>query len=314
MANLIKIKQSISSVRNTQQITKAMEAVSAVKMRKSQQIALGSRPYSVEVFQLLQNLKFTEINEHWLFQEISSPNTGLLLVTSDKSLCGGYNSNVLKKAENFLKDKDAEKIQAIAVGKKAINFCQRRNLNLTAKFTDFGDFTEVQETSPLAKIIMNNFQKGEYQELWVSYTNFVSTMVQEAVIRKILPIDLNFIQEIIKGILPKTGKYSQPESVDSENNSIDEKFSDKLNHNYLFEPSSSEILDSLIPVLFQTAIHHIILESNASEHSARRVAMKNASDNAEKFLKELTLTYNKARQAAITTEITEIISGKEAMS
>lgn len=315
MATLRDIKRKIKATTNMQQITRAMEAVSASKMRKSQMVALAARPYSVKALEMLGNLEETT-KEHWLFLENESSATAILVVTSDKGLCAGYNSAVLKKVEELARARllPHGKVDIIAVGKKAIKYLKRRKYEISAEFIDFGDYIEVEETSPVARLIMDRFKKGKYCEVWVAYTNFTSTLKQESVVRRILPIDLNFIKEIIEGIVPEYGKFAAHSTGSGSTRSSDTSSRKaEYGYEYKLEPSPKEIFRTLIPSLFEVAIHHIILESNASEHSARMVAMRNASENASEILDELTLFYNKVRQAGITKELLEVVAGKEAL-
>ncbi len=302
MAALRDIKRRLRATKNMQQITHAMEAVSASKMRRSQGVARAARLYSIKALEILGNIGETIGRHHPLFRENPTEKIGLLLVTSDKGLCGGYNANVLKLALRFLGDK--RDTETVVVGKKAVRFLERRNIAITGRFSDFGDYIEVEETSPVARLLLDRYQKGTYKEVWVAYTNFVSTLKQRAVLRRILPIDVTCIREVIDGALPKEGKYSELRKEWTEG---------RVAREYLFEPNREELFLSLLPSLFEVAIHHIILESNASEHSARMVAMKNASENAGEIIQELNLAYNKARQAGITKELLEIVAGKEAL-
>lgn len=295
------IKRRIKTTGNMRQITKAMEAVSASKMRKSQLAALGARLYSVKALEILANLGNVARN-HWFFSENKSDKIGILLVTSDKGLCGGYNAAVLKKADNLIKSHPRD-FEFIAVGKKATSYLKRRNYNVNGEFISFGDYAKPEETSPVARLISDRYKKGKYKEVWTIYTNFISTLKQEAALRKILPVDINFVKEIIEGVIPRYGKFSEKRKNEP----------GFFIYEYVLEPSPDEIFNTLIPSLFEIMIHHIILESNASEHSARMVAMRNASQNASDILKELALSYNKARQSEITKELLEVIAGKEAL-
>lgn len=295
------IKRRLKTTGNMRQITKAMEAVSASKMRKSQLKALGARLYSIKALEILANLGGTA-KEHWLFKENKSDKIGLLMIASDKGLCGGFNSAIFKKADNFVKS-HFQDFEFITVGKKAANYRKRKNYNVNGEFVGFGDYAMPEETSPVARLISDRYKKGRYREVWAVYTNFISTLKQEAVLRKILPVDTNFIKEIIEGVIPRHGKFSEQRK---------KEVSFPI-YEYILEPSPDEILNTLLPALFEIMIHHIILESNASEHSSRMVAMRNASQNASDILKELTLSYNKARQAEITEELLEVVSGKEAL-
>lgn len=303
MATLRDIKRRLRSTANMQQITRAMEAVSASKMRKSQMVALSARSYSIKALELLGNLKVVS-RDHWLFREHQSDAIGLLVVTSDKGLCGGYNSAVLKKVESLIDSRFRnDTVELIIVGKKAITYLKKRGYVISAEFTDFGDYIEVEQTSPVARLISDRFRKGRYHEVWAVYTNFLTTLKQEAVARRILPIELSLIREIVEGIVPEYGRFSEER----------QKQLGRFTFEYILEPNPQEIFDTLLPALFEVAVHHIILESNASEHSARMVAMRNASENASEILQTLNLSYNKLRQANITKELLEVIAGREAL-
>lgn len=308
------LKKRIKIVNNTGQITRAMAAVSANKMKKSQNAALNSRPYCIKALNLLAAIIETlkERNIHKFLdnqggEQVKTNNhfsgkTGFLIISSDKGLCGSFNSNVFKKTKEYIAgpDIDAQKIDFFAVGRKAAEFLKRQNLRQIFSLAKLGDITEIEKMESLFEFIFQNYRN--YSKIICVYTNFISTLRQEAVVREIFPINRQNIDEIIAGILPK-------KKIKSENNALMEKF----NYEYLFEPSPKEILEKLVPALIRVQIYHLILESNASEHSARMMAMQNASDNAGELLKTLTLEFNKARQAAITNELLEVISGAEAM-
>ncbi|MDO8559090.1 MAG: ATP synthase F1 subunit gamma [bacterium] len=299
-------KIKIRSINNTKQITKAMEMVSASKMRRSQQVALGSRFYCEKALQILGNLsEHTDYNLHPLLKRRPVNKVGLLVIASDKGLCGGLNANVLKKAQKFLEalpvGRQGERADVIAVGKRARDFFLWRKINIAESFIGFGDSIKIEEMLPIADSLIKWYQEQKYDSVTAVYTKFFSTLKQEAVVRQILPINIESIKEIVAGILPERGRYS------------DLKQSRHHNYEYLYEPSSESVLNNLLPDLFRIQIYHMILESNASEHSARMVAMRNASDSAQKLIEELTLYFNKARQSAITKEISEITAGAEAL-
>ncbi len=296
------IKQRIKSVKNTSQITKAMEVVSATKMRKAQGFALAARPYAVASLEILKNLLGRTPAENLppLLQKRDVKKTALLVITSDKGLAGAFNANVLRKAELRLKQ---QPFALITVGKKARDYFERRNIPVAKSFWGFGDYSTLGETQSVAETVLEGFQRGEFDEVEVIYTNFRTTLLQEAVAKKILPASAASIREAVVSILPEYGKFS---SLPAE-----QKIPDIYSYEYKFEPSPAEILTALVPQLLRMHIHQLILESNASEHSARMVAMKNASDNARELMSELTLVFNKARQAGITRELTEITAGKE---
>lgn len=285
------LKRKIKSVGNTEQITRAMEMVAAARMRRSQLIALGSRPFCQKALELLGNL-----SRYMPQANSKNGKTALLVVTSDKGLCGGFNANVLKKSQ--VKDADI-----IAVGKKGRDFFLNRGYRLIGEFSGIGDVVKLEEVYPIADLLIDLYNKAKYSFVMASYTNFFSTLRQEAVLRQILPVNLETVKEIIANIVPEKGRYAELRQGK-------ESKSDYLyDYEYKFEPSAEEVLDRLLHHLVQLEIYHIILESNASEHSARMVAMRNASENAENLIKDLTLNLNKFRQSAITQELLEISSG-----
>ena len=224
---------------------------------------------------------------------------GLVIVTSDKGLAGSVNSAVLKRAlQIFTENKD---IDVIAIGRKAVEFARREKKDLIGEYTNVADEITLTDVYDMSQKVMDSFGKGTYSDVAVLYQNFLSTFEQEPTKRTILPIDPSEISYIMKGIKPKTGKWS----VDSSDQDV------KIT--YEIEPSAEEVLDTLIPQLVQIMLYHALLESKASEHSARMVAMKNATDKSKEVAKALTLVYNKERQASITAEVAEITGGMEAM-
>lgn len=302
MASTKAIKQRIKSVKNTAQITKAMEVVSATKMRKAQGFALSARPYAVASLEMLKNLLARTPVLPPLLQKREVKKSALLVVTSDKGLAGAFNANVLRKAEARAQQ---PAVTLITVGKKARDYFERRKAPVLKNFWGFGDYSTLPETLPVADMIINGFLAGDFDEVEAVYTNFRTTLRQEAAIKKILPVTEDGIREAVISILPEYGKYAALEGQP--------RIRDIYSYEYKFEPSPAEILTALVPQLIRLHVHHLILESNASEHSARMVAMKNASDNAQELISDLTLVYNKARQTGITGELTEITAGREAL-
>ena len=300
-------KVKIKSINNTKQITKAMEMVSASKMRKSQQVALNSRAYCEKALELLGDLsEHTDYNLHPLLEKRSVNKAALLVIASDKGLCGGLNSSVLRKAQKFLGDREAD---IIAVGKKGRVFFNWRKFNVAAEFVGFGDIIKIEETLPIADSLIKWYQEQKYDLIVAVYTRFLSTLKQEAVLRQIMPINLEAIKEIVAGIVPEHGRYAE---LKSEKKAAEIR--PRYNYEYLYEPSPDLVLSELLHNLLHIQIYHMILESNASEHSARMVAMRNATDSAQKLIEELTLHFNKVRQSAITKEISEITAGAEALA
>ena len=303
------IKRRMRSIGNTQQITRAMEAVSATKMRRSQEFALAARPYAESALRLLGNIGQKTVRKiHPLLERRRGKDICLIVITSDKGLCGGYNSGVLRKAQEYLdKNSESKNIDIITVGKKSRDYFKFRGYEIAEEFIGFGDFVKLEETMPIAERILFDWQEKKYSKIVCAFTNFVSTLRQEAVIRQVLPITKKGIKELVKGIVPEKGRYAGEKEK-----KVDSQFS-TFNYRYIYEPSREKVLNKLLPLLVEIQVHYMILEANASEHSARMVAMKNASENAEEILEELNLFYNKARQAAITREITEVTAGREAL-
>lgn len=304
------IKQRIKSTKSTAQITKAMEVVSATKMRKSQEFALRARPYAVASLEMLQNLLSRTPELPLLLQTRPVQKSLLLMVTSDKGLAGAFNANILKRAEQWVAAKKLSGTphMLITVGKKAKEYFERRKEPIIKSFFGFGDFSTLTDTQPVANMILEGFLASVWDEVEVIFTNFRTTLLQEAALKKILPITEQGIVDAVRSITPERGKFAnQHESASSVS------AHPRYQYEYKFEPSSAEILEVLVPQLIRMHVHHVILESNASEHSARMVAMKNASDNARELITDLTLVYNKARQAGITRELTEITAGREAL-
>jgi F-type H+-transporting ATPase subunit gamma len=231
----------------------------------------------------------------------------LLVVTADKGLAGAFNANVLRQAENWIdaKRKENKEFTLLTVGKKAKDYFERRNIAIQDSFVKFGDYAHLDETLPVANAIIEGFVLGAWDEVQVVYTHFRTTLKQETALKSILPVTVQGIRDIVESIVPERGRYAQLQK--------EKKEGAAYAYEYKFEPSPEEILNALIPQLLRMHIHHMILESNASEHSARMVAMKSASDNAKEFIGELTLEFNKSRQAGITRELTEITAGREAL-
>lgn len=300
---LKQVKNKIVSTLKTGKVTKAMESVSAVKMRKSQEKALEGRPYVHATLKILARLARSQDGlRHPLAQSRSADKRLLIIVTSDKGLAGSVNSAVLKRVEEALETADTSTYEAICIGRKAVEFANRNNLPVIHEYTNVSDNVVLDDVYDITAVALERFAAGEYNHVHVIYQNFLSTFEQLPTKRQVLPLDPAEIEYIMEGIAPKAGKYSEanPETPD--------KLVD-----YTVEPSAEAVLDTLIPQLVQIMIYHALIESKACEHSARMVAMKNATDKSKEVAKALTLVYNKERQAAITAEVSEITGGIEAM-
>lgn len=313
MATIRTIRLRIKGTKNIKQITRAMEAVSAVKMRKSQGVALTARPYATAALQLLKSVQSGAPEGSAVFSPLLEKrevkNVLLLVITSDKGLAGSFNANVLKKAEIFIKSAKGE-VRIATVGKKAGDYFTRRGRTPVVALTGYGDYAEISEVQPIFDAVSEAFTGKRSDEIYVIYTNFLSAMKQEVVIRKLLPFSEEGLEEMVKGIVPEKGRFAENANI-----RIDESANTpNRNSEYLFEPSPGEILESILPALLKIEIYHAILEANASEHSSRMVAMRSATDNATELIKAYTVTMNKARQSAINKELAEITGGSEALA
>jgi F-type H+-transporting ATPase subunit gamma len=285
------IRRRIKSVKNTAQITKAMQMVAASKMRKAQQAALSGRPYANLMNKVLGALVAESRDFSHPFLEVrENPVRGVILVGTDKGLCGSLNSNLMREAAKF-----GPETIFIAVGRKASQFLARTKRKLAAEFT-YKDAPLFSEARAISKFAQDLFLKGEVGQIDILYTQFISTLNQKPDARQLLPVAE--IRQVTAGIGVKPEVPIPAVSGAGE---------------FLFEPSQEQVLAALLPHAGNFQVYQILLEAKASEHSSRMVAMKNATDNAKQFIKDLTLEYNKLRQANITKELLEISSAAMAM-
>jgi F-type H+-transporting ATPase subunit gamma len=312
------IKKRVKSVNNINKITKAMEMVAATKMRKSQEIALASRPYAFAALDFLATVSNLDRKLPELFEKRDVKKVLFVLISSDKGLAGAFNSSVFRKFELHMKvgpkgrpeDYAHEEKLYAAVGEKAFNYLTKKGFKVLQKFTNVGDYTTTEQIHPLVDFLVDGYIGKKWDRVIVVSTHFRSALKQETHVRRILPIDFDHIAETIKEIIPERGKFADL-IKEHQMNFIPVK--NKLKE-YLIEPSPDKVLEKLAKHLFFVQVYHLILEANASEHSARRMAMKTASDNASDLGEKLNLQYNKSRQSKITTEISEISAGAEALN
>lgn len=285
MANLRDIRRRIKSVKNTAQITKAMQMVAAAKMRKAQQAALAGHPYAEVLNRVLVSLRdLVSETAHPLLESRPVKKSLVLLVTSDKGLCGALNTNVLREAATL----DVNGTEFVASGKKGASFLARTGRNMIADFS-LPDSPSFLQTKAISKFCLEKFLSGEVDKVSVLYPKFVNTLTQKPVLVPLLPIS----KEVAAG------------------HDHDDK---AAGAQFLFEPDSDEVLNAVLPYYFHFTVFQMILDARASEQSARMVAMKSATDNAKGLVKDLTLEYNKARQASITTELLEITTAQMALA
>ena len=296
------ILRRLRSVRNTKKITRAMELVSSAKMRKVAQAVLASRPYTDHAWTMLINLaQRTDPSKHPLLQTRPTLKTiGLVVITSNRGLVGALNSNLLaaaaKYADQIQKTTGAE-VKAILLGTKGRPITTQFGHTAAAEFTKQEIMTNVADLRPVSKMVMDDFLNGTYDQVAVAYMDYVSTLVQKPVVKAILPLS----QETFKaGIdeLAAANKTTPTASVESD---------------YLFEPNADVVLEAILPRLVEMQLYRAVLESNASEQAARMMAMRNATDAASDLIDDLTLSYNQARQAAITQDLAEISAGRAAL-
>lgn len=303
MAGLKNIKSKIVSVKKTSTVTRAMQAVSAVKMRKAQERTISARPYAAAAFQILRGMSGSvEASNHPLTREGRPGKIAILMITSDKGLAGSFNSAVIKKVENFLKGRSFQKEELVflCLGKRGYEFALTRGYEVAYQQTNISDDIDLNRFHDITEQVLSEYMRGGISQVYAAYTNFKSIFEQRPEMHKILPLSEAIVKHIVEDMEFALGKYGQKLHVAAA-------------PTYTIEPDASEVINELLPLLVNAAIYHKLLESKASEHSARMVAMKSATDNANEKAKQYTRLYNKLRQAAITREISEITSGIEAM-
>ncbi|NGP76796.1 ATP synthase F1 subunit gamma [Balneolaceae bacterium YR4-1] len=293
MANLRDIRNRIESVKNTQQITKAMKMVAAAKLRKAQDRIIETRPYSYKMKEVVARLaRNADENDILLRQPEKTEKVVMIVVGSDRGLCGGFNNNLFKEVEQRIKDDFSEyrandNLLLITLGSKATKHFKKRKYNIVDSYPGFFDELVYSNASEIMKEIINQFKFGEYDSVFLAYNEFKSVIAQNRIVENVLPIE--------------------PESLLGDEEEADQ------NIDYIYEPDVDAILGELLPLHLNMQLWKAILESNAAEQGARMTAMDNATENAKELQNDLKLEYNRARQSAITTEISEIISGAQAL-
>jgi F-type H+-transporting ATPase subunit gamma len=289
MAGSREIRNKIKSVQNTRKITKAMEMVAASKMRKAQDRMRHARPFGDKLRNIAAHLAHAnpEYRHPFLVKRETVKAAGLVLITTDKGLCGGLNTNVLRMVTNKLRElgNSGTQVQITAIGNKGLGFMQRINARVVSQLVQLGDTPHLEKLIGPLKVQLDAYAAGEIDVLYLAYNRFINTMKQEPVIEQLLPLDPSRLEETTR----------------------------EFSWDYLYEPDAQTVLDELLVRYVEALIYQAVAENMASEQSARMVAMKSASDNAKKVIGDLQLTYNKARQAAITKELSEIVGGAAAV-
>lgn len=299
MPSIREIRRHVRSVRNIAKVTRAMQMVAASKMRRAQERVLATRPYAQKAWELLTHLAGlgvrTEQEKHPLLAVRPVQAIGLVVITSDKGLCGGYNHNLLRVVAEFLQAQE-KPVKVIIVGRKGRDFLLRIRVNLVAEFTGVPALPTLLDVLPIARTVLDDYLAGVYDEVLLACTDFVNTLVQRPVLRRLLPLQ----------VAERPEEQAVSEHVGGRPTvRIPE---------YIYEPNPQAVLAEIVPRFTELQIYQAILESIASEHSARLVAMRNATDNANDLLDQLTLSFNRARQTAITKEILDIVGGAEALA
>ncbi len=280
MPGMRDITRRIKSVKNIQQITKAMKMMSAAQLRKAQERVIAARPFAKETSEVLSRLVGVASDlSHPLLAKREPKNIGYVVITADRGFCGGYNANILRKSAGEIKQ--LENVSLITVGRKSRDFFRRSGKNIVAEFTGLGEDIQFGVAKKIAQKVMDYYIAEEFDEVYLVYTEFVSALTQNPTTIKLLPV----------------------EPPAEEGASVD----------YIYEPSAESILSVLLPKYVETTVFRALLESKASELGARMTAMGSATDNAKELIAKLTLSYNRARQAAITREISEIVGGAAAL-
>lgn len=285
VASAREIQRRIRSVTNMSQVTRAMQMVAASKMRKAQQRVLASRPYSERLEAVISDLASLKLDPDYLaafplLQPREVKNAALILITPDKGLKGALNSNLARRASQFILSETTVPVEVIAAGKKGRDFMVRTQQNMVASFDGLGDNVSLDDVRPIAEIALNDFYEGKVDAVYILFAEYVNTITQRPEVRQILPI-------------------ARPEEAGT--------YTD-----YIFEPSPEAVLSELLPRYIEVQLYQAILEAAASEHSAQMVAMRNASENAKELASDLRISLNKARQAQITNEVSEIAAGANA--
>jgi F-type H+-transporting ATPase subunit gamma len=294
MANLRDIRNRIESVKNTKQITKAMKMVAAAKLRRAQDRIIETRPYASKMQQIVGRLVKSASDEHVLLRKPDSTKKVLfVIISSDRGLCGGFNSNLFKVVEKKIEDEYSQfkkdgTLSLICLGRKSVTHFGSRNYEIKAEYPNFFDDIQFAKANGIMGDLISEFISGEFDEIHLAYNEFKTVIAQNRVVEPLLPIN--------------------PDSLISE-----EDVGSEENKEYIFEPGIDEILEKLLPSHLNLQLWKAILESNAAEQGARMTAMDSATENANELQQDLELEYNRARQTAITTEISEIISGAQAL-
>ncbi len=317
MPNLHDIERRIKSVSSTKQITRTMEMVAAAKIRRATERALAATPYSVSMVEILANVaeRVGGSENDLLKKHDEVKNVLVVVIVSDRGLAGGFNSNVLRSAERLMKEKQAAgaQVQVVACGKKAIGYFGYRKIKPVLEFKDLSADPTSEEAAAIAKYAIASYVDGSIDEVIVVFNHAKNAAEQVMRQKQELPLDADVLfGEIAEAVVMPSGDH--PDEMTEESQKLQlTRSADQLSGDVVFEPSAASVLDTLLPAYVRTTVFHALLDSAAAEQGARRTAMKSATDNANEMVDSLTRLYNRVRQGAITTEISEIVGGAAAL-
>ncbi len=303
------IRRKMKAVKSTRQVTKAMELVAASKMRKAVQHAQSLRRYALHAWEILLSLGRSHTEGHSFLKERSVGNTLAIVFTSDRGLCGSLNAQLLRALQQYIAGLSElstfKNIEFITVGRKGHQMLTRQEKTVIATFPALSNNPTLKDVLPIARLAIDSFRAGTYDHVVLVYTDFISPLVQQAAVKVLLPFSKSDVSEMIDAVVQRKRLTKEEEEL---TNARSETVVE-----YKLEPSAEDVLDSILPQLIEAQMFQAVLESVASEHSARMLAMRNATDNASDILDDLTLTYNQTRQANITAELAELSASKAAL-
>ncbi len=295
------IRRRIKSAKNISQITRAMEMVAASRMRRAQQAVVAGRPYAEKIASVISNLSArlaaSDDDLHPLLQTRPIKKATVVMITADKGLAGALNTNIIRRTTRFILNEANADVNIVAVGRKGRDFMLRYGRPMVAEFTNLGDAPGLADIRAIARVAADEYTSGRADAVYIVYTDFVNTLIQKPTLYRLLPTDVRLAGE--EGTLPGDNQVEPPSD-----NAVE----------YIYEPSEREVLAQLVPRYIEVRLYQALLEHLASEHSARMVAMRNATQSAKDMIQDLTLAYNKLRQANITREIIEVSSGASALT
>lgn len=307
MPSTREIRRRIQGIKNVSQITKAMETVAASRMRRAQQAVLATRPYASKMLEIIRNLAErigSDAETSPLLEQRPIKNIGVVMVTADKGLAGSLNSNLIRRTTRFMIDEATVPVSLVAVGKKGRDYMIRYGRNVVAEFTGLGVKPTLADVTGIARAVMDEYIAGRVDAVYLIYTDFINTLSQKPVVLKLLPIEAYNPESVVND--PIISRTATPDSATADPGKVSAT-------DYIYEPDPGTVLRALLPRFVEVLIYQAVLENVASEQSAKLVAMRNATENAKDLIQDLTLTYNKARQASITKELSEITSATNAL-